>query len=99
MYAGAEAGEVKGTEAKDGVNNEASLGMFAKYKLLLPVVEATSNCAFGDQLVIEYEFFGPAPTLLLVLDSATALFGDQLVITYDVFASPETPLPPPRFDM
>jgi hypothetical protein len=54
--------------------------MLARYEPLLPVVVAMFSCAFGDQLVIEYDFVGPALTLLLILDAATALFGDQLVI-------------------
>jgi hypothetical protein len=51
--------------------------MLAKYELLLPVVVATFNCEFGDQLVIEYDFVGPALTLL---NAATDLLGDQFVI-------------------
>ena len=60
----------------------APLDMFAKYVLLLPVVAATFGCEFGDQLVIEYDFFGPVPTLPLIATVAVdvTLSGDQLVI-------------------
>ena len=77
--------------------------MFAKYELLLPVVAATFVGEFGDQLVIEYDFFGPALLLmelmLLGLVAGAELFGDQLDMAYDFFTAPDTPPPPARFDM
>ena len=69
-----------------------------KYDALLPI-EPLFTCEFGDQLVIEYDFFGVDAATLLTADTGAAWLGDQLVIEYDFFVSPvDAPLPE-RFDM
>ena len=58
----------------EDVDDDNSLDMFAKYDVLLPVV-ATFILDFGDQLDIEYDFFGTDSLNLLAIEASISQDG------------------------